>query len=251
MLGTFLLHQYFHQCFLVGMRVTSALISACYDKALRLTASARSEHTTGNLMTIVTVDVRKIRDVFPYGWILISGPFQIVIAIYLLYQQISWTVFVGVGAQIIIMTPLQAAVATRTRKLQKEVMKIRDERIKVVNEVFGAMKIVKMYAWEISFGKKISSIRERELTVLRRYVWWGTANTLFWGWAPTMVTLSSFVAYTAAGNNLTPEAAFTSLALFGLLRFPLSMFPSLSTPISFFFGALDPTANDLRVSLTL
>ena len=172
--GTLILAQYFHRCFRTGMRVRAALMAACYEKALKLTQSARSERTAGEIMTIVTVDVRKIRDVFPYCWMLISAPFQIGLAVYLLYQQIGWSVFIGLAAQTVFMAPLQFLVGTNARKLQKQVMKIRDKRMEVVNEVFGAMKIVKMYAWELSFGNKIAGIRDEELSVLRCYIWWYT-----------------------------------------------------------------------------
>eukprot|EP01084_Bolivina_argentea_P028756 53396_1 len=220
-----LLAQYFHRCFRTGMRVRSALMSVCYEKALKLTQGARSERTQGELMNIVTVDVRKIRDVFPYCWMLISAPFQISVAIYLLYQQIGWSVFIGLALQLVFMAPLQMLVMTNARKLQKLVMKKRDKRMEVINEVFGAMKIVKMYAWELSFGRKITGIRNEELVVLRCYVWWYVAMIVFWTFAPTLVSLASFAAYTAAGHDLDAEKAFTSIALFNLLNFPLSALP--------------------------
>ena len=143
--ATFILHQYFHRCLTTGMRSRAALMTACYEKCLKLSLNARKERTSGELMTMVTVDVRKIRDVFGYGWIVLSGPFQIIIAVYLLYQQIQWAVLVGLGCQILIVTPFQGYVGKQVQTLQKQVMKIRDERIKVINEVFGNMKIVKLY----------------------------------------------------------------------------------------------------------
>ena len=223
--ATIVLAQYFHRCFRTGMRVRAALMAVCYEKALKLSQSARSERTAGEIMNIVTVDVRKIRDVFPYCIMLISAPFQISLALYLLYQQIGWCVFVGLGFNMCLMAPLQALVGKNTRKLQKQVMKIRDKRMQAGNEVFGAMKIVKMYAWELSFGNKISNIRDEELSILRCYCWWYTVMILFWGFAPTLVSLTAFVAFTASGNTLTAEKAFTSIALFNLLRFPLAMLP--------------------------
>merc|ERR1712228_416863 len=41
----------------------------------------------------------------------------------------------------------------------------------------------------------------------------------------TLVSLTAFIAYTADGGELTAEKAFTSIALFNLLRFPLAMLP--------------------------
>ena len=150
-LGTFVLHQYFHKCFATGMRIRGVLISGCFEKALLMTGAARSQKTTGELMNIVTVDVRKIRDVTPYLLMLVSGPFQIILALFLLYQQIGWSVFIGLAVQIILV-PMQGKVAMKCRQLQKEVQKVRDRRMKVVNEVFGAMKVIKQYAWETSYG---------------------------------------------------------------------------------------------------
>lgn len=48
-----------------------------------------------------------------------------------------------------------------------------------------------------------------------------------WSAVPVMVSLSSFTAYTLLGGILTPAKAFTSLALFNILRFPMAVLPSV------------------------
>lgn len=42
---------------------------------------------------------------------------------------------------------------------------------------------------------------------------------------PTFVALFTFLSFTLAGNELTASIAFTSVALFNVLRFPLNMLP--------------------------
>jgi len=49
---------------------------------------------------------------------------------------------------------------------------------------------------------------------------------VLWSVVPTLVSISTFAVYTLMGNTLTAADAFTSLALFNLLRFPLAMLPS-------------------------
>ena len=61
--GTFLIIHYWQRVFTVGMRCRGALIAACYEKALKLTLSARGERTTGEILNLITSDCRKIRDV--------------------------------------------------------------------------------------------------------------------------------------------------------------------------------------------
>lgn len=50
---------------------------------------------------------------------------------------------------------------------------------------------------------------------------------LFYG--PTAVALFTFGFFAIAGRTLTPAKAYTALALFSLLRFPLSLLPTMVT----------------------
>lgn len=44
-----------------------------------------------------------------------------------------------------------------------------------------------------------------------------------WGGAPMLVALVTFIIYSGTGNELRPNIAFTALALFNVMRFPLNM----------------------------
>ena len=44
---------------------------------------------------------------------------------------------------------------------------------------------------------------------------------------PIAVSLTSFAVYVLMGHELTAATAFTSIALFNVLRFPLAMFPQV------------------------
>ncbi len=47
----------------------------------------------------------------------------------------------------------------------------------------------------------------------------------FWTATPLFVSATSFVVFSLLGHNLTAEIAFTSLSLFNILRFPLTVAP--------------------------
>ena len=70
---------------------------------------------------------------------------------------------------VLLQTPLVSMIAKRCKAAQIDFMKSKDERIKVRNEIFNSMRLIKMYGWEESFEKKLNDIRERELRYLRRY----------------------------------------------------------------------------------
>ncbi len=66
-------------------------------------------------------------------------------------------------------------------------MNMKDSRIKLVNEVLNGMKVIKLYAWEIPFGKLIMDIRNAELNILRKYAFLGASFSFTWTCAPFVV----------------------------------------------------------------
>jgi ATP-binding cassette subfamily C (CFTR/MRP) protein 1 len=47
--------------------------------------------------------------------------------------------------------------------LQTKQLKAKDKRIKLMNEILAGMKVLKLYAWEIPFMKRLGDIRGKEI----------------------------------------------------------------------------------------
>jgi ATP-binding cassette subfamily C (CFTR/MRP) protein 1 len=47
---------------------------------------------------------------------------------------------------------------------------VRDERVKLSNEVLSGMKVIKIQAWELEFQKRINDVRDKELRVFKKYI---------------------------------------------------------------------------------
>lgn len=67
-------------------------------------------------------------------------------------------------------------------------MKSKDSRIKLMNEMLNSIKVLKLYAWELAFKDKVSEIRERELSVLKKAAYLGAMSTFTWVCAPFLVS---------------------------------------------------------------
>ena len=65
----------------------------------------------------MSVDAQRIMDFIPYAHSLWSAPFQIVIALYFLYNVLGWSVFSGF-AVMILMIPINMVIASLIRKFQ-------------------------------------------------------------------------------------------------------------------------------------
>ncbi len=55
-------------------------------------------------------------------------------------------------------------------KIRRNTVKITDERVGSMNEILTAIKLVKLYAWEDSFSKKISDLRKNEISQFKKQV---------------------------------------------------------------------------------
>ena len=130
-LQTIFLHQYFHTCMITGMRFKSAIVTAIYRKALRLSNASRQGSTVGEIVNLMSVDASRISELFTYLHIVWSGPFQIMLAIYFLYQTLGVSVFGGVGVMIL-MIPVNIHLASKSRDLNKMQMKNKDGRTKLM-----------------------------------------------------------------------------------------------------------------------
>ena len=67
----------------------------------------------------------------------------------------------------VLMIPLNALVYRNIRTYQMEQMKNKDRRNKMMDEILNGMKIIKLYAWESSFLRKVNDIRDQEIYALK------------------------------------------------------------------------------------
>ncbi|KAG8129111.1 putative ATP-binding cassette sub-family C protein, partial [Naja naja] len=199
-LQTLILHHHFQYCFVTGMRLRTGIVGMVYRKSLVITNSAKRSSTVGEIVNLMSA----------------LGP----------------SVLAGVAVMVLLI-PLNAVIAMKTRAFQVEQMKYKDARIKLMNEILSGIKVLKLYAWETSFAEKVLEIRRNELRVLKKSAYLNSISTFAWISAPFLVALTTFAVFVSVDekNVLDAEKAFVSLSLFNLLRFPLNMLPQVISNI--------------------
>ncbi|XP_063866337.1 multidrug resistance-associated protein 1-like isoform X3 [Scylla paramamosain] len=227
---SFLLGQYFAWMMVVGLRMRTGIISAVYGKAMRISSSAKKESTVGEIVNLMSVDAQRFMDITTYINMLWSAPMQIILAIYFLWNLLGPSVLAGLAVMIVLI-PINGFIANQTKKLQIKQMKLKDERVKLMNEILNGIKVLKLYAWEPSFESQVTSVRNKEVKVLREAAYFNAGTNFIWNCAPFMVSVATFAVYVnvSPDNILDAKTAFVSLSLFNLLRFPLAMLPMLIT----------------------
>ncbi|KAJ1916544.1 hypothetical protein H4219_003711 [Mycoemilia scoparia] len=240
---TLFLHQYFQYAMCTGIRVRSGLVTAIYSKSMLLSNSARQTYSVGDIVNRMSVDATRISDLTNYGHIMWSGPFQIIMALALLYNTLGWSVFAGVLIMILSI-PINGWVTRRMSRLQKAQMKNKDERMKLMDESLGGMKVIKLYAWGKAFLDRIRYVRnEKELVTLKQYGYTSATQNVIMIVTPFIVSITTFAIYALLDGKsrgpLDAQLIFVSVSLFNLLRFPLAVFPNVITAMVEASVALD------------
>uniref|UniRef100_A0A8R1E2N2 Multidrug resistance-associated protein 1 n=12 Tax=Caenorhabditis japonica TaxID=281687 RepID=A0A8R1E2N2_CAEJA len=228
--SSLLLSHYFYLMYRVGTRVQTCLTAAVYRKTLRLSNAARREKTVGEIVNLMAIDIDRFQQITPQTMQYWSNPFQIGLALFLLYQQLGVSVFSGVAVMVLLF-PINFGITMIIRKWQISQMYYKDERTKMVNEVLNGIKVIKLYAWEPPMEKVIEDLREKELGLIKKAAFLRTFSDMLNTASPFLVALSTFATFIFIDpkNVLTPEIAFVSLTLFNQLRSPMSQVAELIT----------------------
>ena len=228
--------QYFHRVYRVGMLIRSSLSAALYHKALRLSAKARTQSNQGEVIALLSADIQKLQDCCLVVLQLFTAPIQIFLSLFLLYQQLGWSMLGGLLA--VAFTVLGAGkIQKGLVEATKRTMKQKSLRLKFTQELFNAIKIFKLYAWEDTFLKKIINSRSQELKALwakRKYF---AALSVLFSSGTLSIAVFTFSTYILTGTEKNPhildsKKIFVSLTLFEILRFPMMMLPQSMVSIA-------------------
>ncbi|XP_029465938.1 canalicular multispecific organic anion transporter 1 [Rhinatrema bivittatum] len=222
------LQQYFQGCFALGMRVRTAIMAAVYKKALTTSTTTRKESTVGETVNLMSADAQRFMDLTNFIHLLWSSPVQIVLSIVFLWAELGPSVLAGV-AVIVLLIPINAVLATKSRGFQMKNMKNKDKRMKIMTEIINGIKILKLYAWEPSFESQVQEIREKELKDMLHFNYLQSVTIFVFTCAPFLISVASFAVYVLVdvNNILDAQKAFTAISLFNILRFPMALLPML------------------------
>ncbi|KAM0753978.1 hypothetical protein T439DRAFT_342117 [Meredithblackwellia eburnea MCA 4105] len=184
--------------------------------------------STGKILQLISVDTFRLSEICAYlHFVFPEMSLTIVVTVFLLFQVLGWSAAAGLVV-LLLMAPLQGACSRRFYVYQKKLLAAADARLNLATEVIASVRIVKYFAWERKFLEKMAETREKELSALwKRSQMMIVGGVVMFG-SPVSVSVATFVFHTKIlKRDLTAEIAFTSLALFNVLRSPLEGFTDM------------------------
>ncbi|KAK8135912.1 ABC bile acid transporter [Apiospora sp. TS-2023a] len=217
----------------INAKLRAVLLSQIYRKTCKRVAvkpasdeetdGSKPTTTDGTILNMVSGDVDHISVMSGSLYLVwVTFPVQIIIGTYLLYRILGWSGILGVVLMVALL-PVNVQLSKRLAAVQGNLLSATDARIQATDELLGAIRPIKYYAWEVPFRERVREKRTAELSKLRsRFVWWSISMTVFYS-LPFLSTLITFFLYTVVGHNrLETSVAFPALATFAVLRIPLN-----------------------------
>ncbi|KAF8566043.1 hypothetical protein P879_03282 [Paragonimus westermani] len=197
-------------------------------QALKLSNTARQVATVGEIVNHMSVDAQRLQDAVIMIHMAWSAPVLIIISLVLIYVLLGWAVLAGFLLAVLII-PINVVTTAITKKYQFHMMKVKDERIKLLEQTFTGIKVVKMYAWERAFQARITELRNQEVHLIRKMAYLRAVTSVTSFCTPLFISLTTFAAYVLSSPNhvLDAKQAFVSLSLLNIMAFPLYMLPVL------------------------
>ncbi|OQR85556.1 canalicular multispecific organic anion transporter, partial [Thraustotheca clavata] len=216
----------------IGCNVKSIFIDIVFLKTLQLSGNAKQTLSSGDVVTMTTVDSEKMLLGFWMGFWSVVAPAILFVILVLMGLQLGLTVGLISSA---IMCAFMAAgyySGTKVGYVKRQLLKVQAERVKLMSEILQGIRVVKLYAWEEHLTEYITAVRMREFQLVRKYQVMRVLNTVTLYAAPLVTMAIALVSYVALGNELSSTTAFTVLALMNTCMAPCMIFSNAVMHVS-------------------
>ncbi|KIO14748.1 hypothetical protein M404DRAFT_17610 [Pisolithus tinctorius Marx 270] len=229
LISSWCMNHFFYRSMASGVLLRGGLITAIYSRSLNLTSRSRATLSNGRLVNHISTDVSRIDYCMGYFHMAWTAPIQLIVCLILLLINLGPSALAGF-ALFIVVTPINTYTVKRLFSFRLKSMLWTDKRSKSLQEMLGGMKVIKFFAWEVPFLKRISEFRRLEMGYIRTLLILRAAMNAVALSLPALASVIAFITYSLLGHPLDAATVFSSLTLFNLLRMPLMMFPmSIST----------------------
>ncbi|KHJ45282.1 ABC transporter, ATP-binding protein [Trichuris suis] len=216
--------HYAHLLNRVCMKVDTVINAAVYRHCLNVPTYRKSSCSVGQIINLISVDARNIVIFCRCFHDLWSVPFQVSVALFLLYKQVGLASTVSLGIALFVLVPVYF-IAKKMASLYAQLVNAKDRRVMLVNEAIHGMQTLKLNVLEDIYEERIQQLRREEVKYLKRRKYIDALSVYIWATTSLLMATFTFVVFVLLGNRLTASKVFTSLSLCYLMFTPLINLP--------------------------
>lgn len=127
----------------------------------------------------------------------------------------------------VFLAPINVLVFKIVANMRRKVLKYSDLRVKMMNEILTGIRIIKFYAWEQPFGQEVGRLRQKEVDALTKLAYTTAVGfSIILLSTPIVQPIIVFITYVRIQDEpLSAATAFTTVALFNIMRLPFAFMP--------------------------
>ncbi|XP_066955738.1 LOW QUALITY PROTEIN: ATP-binding cassette sub-family C member 5-like [Macrobrachium rosenbergii] len=226
LIAVFLPTMFLNMNYLLGIhnssRLGGALQALVYKKTLTL--KTRGENTAAQVINFSSSDMERIFEACMSSVFLVEVPVNFLLC--LCYCVLVFGPWAAVGFSIYVLVYIIMVVLAKCQKdVRERTILETDTRVSLMSEILNSMKLIKMYAWEEPFAKKIAGIREREMRKHRIAALLNSITNTLTPSVGILATIATTLSFTFTGKAITSSEAFTILSLFTMMGYTVSILP--------------------------
>ncbi|XP_019616414.1 PREDICTED: multidrug resistance-associated protein 4-like [Branchiostoma belcheri] len=216
-------HPYMFALMALGWKMRVACCGLIYRKTLKLNQAALGKSNTGQIVNLMSNDVKRFDQGFLFFHYLWIGPLEILIVTILLWRDLGPSCLAGLG-YLLVHLALSSVVGKVIAKYRSQIAQKTDDRIRTMSEIISAMRVIKMYTWEKPFSEIVANLRKLEIRVITKAAMCNGLNMTFSSVSIRMIVFFTFVTFTLTGNQLTAGVIFRSIGLYNILQLAVMTF---------------------------
>ncbi len=212
-----------HKTYRVITKLRASLVSLIYYKTLAVSIPTAKDSSA---ITLMSADVERSGSGLRFMHELWASPIDIGLAIYLLQREVGASA-AAPGVLFLLVGAVGVKVAASMGERQRLWLQAIEQRIKATTEMLFAMKEVRMGGLQARLEAELEGLRRKEIEISRKFKNALALIVCLSYTTAAMAPVFSFGIFSllAQKNNTTPlttEKGFTALAVFALLRTPMS-----------------------------
>lgn len=230
------------------MQLRIAAIAVIYSKSLRLSSIGGSLSTSsGQVVNLASNDVER----FLFGSLFLPylfwGPLEAIVVLIIGLLQIGPSFGAGY-AVLLIFVPLQFVLSNQFATIRSQVRcfeaiynsferytdpfdveslqvaAITDERVSLLSQAIGGIRVIKMNGWELQFADKIYRVRQKEIAKVQKTGRLKAANEAIFFSTNVSVAIAIFLCHVWTGHVLTTFDVFTTFTLINVVQITMTKF---------------------------
>lgn len=205
--------------------IPGLLRARVYDRLLRLSAADRARLSTGEIVNVSTRDCDQAA-VLSFCLELFIYPFTILALSALLVNFLGPWALLGV-VLLVVVVPLNRRLERISSSLGNAIREQSRVRLGLLSEILTGIRVIKFYAWEKNFSKRVHDVRTKEVALMRTRASIAAWNGFLSYLLPLLVSTLVIAIVALTGGKLDVASVFASIAVMIALGQAFAEIPDL------------------------